>query len=211
MNSNSLETSLFDMMDIFMGKYYEYYNAVNNENNDGEIDIDELKNDCANYTEQLHCYLIERCNFITISKKLDTFIDKHINRLQDINFVMIAIKYLFQTSFFETILNTNYDSILSRIKSIFHINSAQILFVKITLAQKFVDEEIELENDKKVILELLIVEDIRMLKKIYDDIKFNPNLQEPKKNLMEFLCQHDLEDIYINDLETEKIIYDEIC
>ena len=204
MENNTLTTSTFQLLDIFMDKYNCYYSNEkntkttkdNNTNSDDEdIDTEFIKNDCINYTKQLHEYLIEKCNFILISRDLDKFIDKHIDTSQDLNFVMIAIGYLFPNSFFEIILNTKYESIPPYIKNVFHINLSQILFNKIVLAQKYVDDEIDID-DRKEILEYLISDDINMLKKIFLDIKGMPELQKSKEDLMEYLCQHDLEDIY---------------
>ena len=219
MEKNTISTCLFEMMNIFMEKYNHYYSCTFEENKSNEKnesdkenesdeeneDINTIKNDCIDYTKQLHCYLIEQCNFVVISRDLDKFIDKHINKSQDLNFVMITIGYLFSELFFNTVLNTKYESLAPYIKSVFHINLSQILFNKITLAQKYVDEEIDIDN-KKEVLEYLIKNDIEMLKKIYLDIKSIPELDNSKNELMEYLCQHDLEDIYADD----NIIIEEI-
>ena len=210
MEKENFYSSIFSMMDVFMEKYHNYYICTNNENNceyenesenesDNENKNEIIKEECINYTKQLHSYLIENCNFIIITKDLHKFIDKHIDKTQDLNFVMIAIKFLFQRSFFEININTNYEFLSQPNKNIFHINLSQILFNKIILAQKYVDEEVDL-NDRKDILEVLIKDDINMLNKIYLHIKNIPELEKSKENLMEFLCQYDLEDIYINDI-----------
>jgi hypothetical protein len=184
---------LFAMMDLYMNHYNKYT----------KTNSDEDKQNCITITKNLHEILIHDCNFIQIANDFDAFLDKHIEISQDINYVSLAINYLFKKDFFEFALGINIKNLNGKDKKVFHYNLSLIIINKITLFYKLIEESYSEADDeiKKRMLNMLLADSIEMLTKIYKNIENNDQLVESKETLMELLCSFDLEDIFNKNIE----------
>ena len=168
-----------------MSKYYEYY----------EFKSSDLKKECIDITKKIHDIMAQDCNFIEIVPELPKFIDKHINKTQDYDFVILAYGYLFKKKFFDYFLNLNLNALSNKIKNNLHISLAHILIVFIETIHSY----IEIENNEKLTLAILLYEPISTLKNIYNNLCNYKDIDNIKNNLIELLCEFDLEEVYTID------------
>lgn len=181
-SSANISKYLINLLDEYMGKYYDYY-----ENN-----LDDSKNECIEITKKIHDLLAYDCNFIKIVSELPKFMDKHIDKTKNYDFVILAYGYLFKKEFFNYFLNFDLNVSSSKIKNHLHISLAQILIIFIETIKTYIENE----NNENIALDILLYEPISILKKIYNNLDTYKDLDYIKNSFIEMLCEYDLEEIY---------------
>ena len=193
-NKEYTKDELFIMLDTYITKYYKYYNSQNIED----------KKDNIKYTKQLHEILTNDCNFIKIALHMGDFIDKHIDATNNIDFVIMALDYLLCDNLFTYLISIDIDIFDDDIKSIYHHNLVILIMYRHLLYTKYVEENIDEFEMKKIFLEVKMPSIIKIVKNIYDNMclksQKNDYYVPLKENLMELLCAFDLEEIYVNEL-----------
>ena len=183
---------LFQLLDIYMDKYFTFYNNPEPEH----------KTDCIELTKMLHEILTVDCNFIKVTDLMGDFIDKHLEKTDDIDFVINAYEYLFRDDFFRYLLDISIDEFNDVIKSDYHRCLTMLIMYRHLLCTKYVEEYLDDDFElKKELMEFKLKEVIVIVKNIYDDINIKSIRDEyyipHKENLMELLRDFDLEEIYV--------------
>jgi hypothetical protein len=185
---------LFDLLDQYMMKYYKYYNSQNIED----------RSDCIEYTKIVHEVLTMNFNYLKIVDLMDDFIDKHLEMTSDIDFVIIAIDYLLRDDLFIFLLKLNIDMSDDTIKSKHHYSMTLLIMNRESLYKKYIEEHLDEIEMKKYFLETKMPSILKIVKNIYDDMCLKSVKDEYyilyKNNLMELLCDFDLEEIYAVEL-----------
>ena len=194
LNKQYTSEELFGLLDQYMTKYHIYYNSQNME--------DRL--DCIEYTKIIHEVLTINFNYLKIVDLMGNFIDKHLEMTSDIDFVIIAIDYLLRDELFIFLLNINIDHCNDDIKSKHHYNMTMLIMYRDLLYKKYIEENMEEVEMKRFFLETKLPNILKIVKNIYDDMCLKSEKDEYyilyKNNLMELLCNFDLEEIYAVEL-----------
>jgi hypothetical protein len=190
-NTNYSSFELYNNIDIYMNKNYNFY--LNN--------TLENKTELIEYTKYLHELLVHNCNFMKIVNEYSEYIDKQIDKYDNLEFVTFAIDYLFSNNFFEYLLNINIDYLDNDILENYHYYLIFLLVINYELYNKYNDEEsinnIIFTEKTTAIIKLIKTFYYNLITKEneYDDTD-NNIFSKSKEYIMELLCSFDLEDIY---------------
>jgi len=193
-NKEYTADELFQLLDIFMTKYFKYYTTQ----------LIEDKTDCIEHTKIVHEVLTTNFNFLKIYDLIGDFIDEHIDKSNNLDYVILAIDYLFRDDFFHYLLNFDIDMFDDSIKSTFHRGLTMLIMYRDLLYKKYIEENLDDLDMKKYFLEIKLPNIIAIVKNIYDNMCLKTETDEfyvpLKEHLMELLCAFDLEEIYAPDL-----------
>jgi hypothetical protein len=187
-----MDEYLIDLLDVYMEKYYKFYTSKDV--------LDKIES--INCTKNLHDILTQNNNFLKL-ENIDKFLDKQLEKTNDIDFVINAIDYLFSNDFFKFLLKLDLSNYDHNVKSIYHKNLTLLVLHKVELYYKFMEECIDEQELKTAFLEYKLLDIINILKQIYEDICLKCEKDDYyniyKENLMELLCSFNFEEIYLNE------------
>ena len=123
-----MDEYLIDLLDVYMEKYHKFYTSKDV--------LDKIES--INCTKNLHDILTQNNNFLKL-ENIDKFLDKQLEKTNDIDFVINAIDYLFSNDFFKFLLKLDLSNYDHNVKSIYHKNLTLLVLDKVELYYKFMD------------------------------------------------------------------------
>lgn len=187
---------ILNKMELFMTQYHDY-NVLDGED---ELILEEYKERMKENLVEIHNDLFEDNRIMKVHNKLPQFADRHIQMSCDMKNVINAFDILFNNLLIEHYLDRKINV------NGFCTSLVSVILVKITLAQKYVDEndeDLPSAEEKKEFLTEILKSNIELLSNIYKKISVISEMNDEKHIIMELLCAYDLEDIYSSDIVYE--------